>query len=399
MTAARDSEKKWRPATQLVRGGMNRTQFGETAESLFLNSGYCYDSPEEAEARFKGEAEGYVYSRFANPTVAAFEGRMALLEGTDVARATATGMAAVNASLMCYVSAGDHIVAAEALFGSCLYILEEIMPRFGVEVTLIDGTDNSAWEAAVRPNTKVLFLESPSNPTLDLVDLGFVGALAKKTGALFIIDNVFATPILQKPLDFGADVIVYSTTKHIDGQGRTLGGVICCTHDFNDTYLTPFMRHTGPSMSPFNAWVMMKGLETLPLRVEKHCANAEKIADFLEGHNKLGRVIYPGLKSHPQYDLAMTQQSGSGGPMIAFEVNGGKEGAFRFLNALEIIDISNNLGDAKSLITHPSTTTHQRLPKDQRAKLGITDGMLRMSVGLEDGDDLIEDMAHALESV
>ena len=390
--------KTLRPATQLVHGGTLRSQFEETSESIFLTQGYLYDTMEQAEARFKGEAPGFIYSRFANPTVAMFEKRMALLEGAEAARATATGMAAVTAALMGQVKAGDHVVAAKALFGSCLYVVEELLPRFGVESTLVDGADLDAWRRAMRPNTKTCFFESPTNPTLALIDIAEVAKIAHAGGATLVIDNAFASPMLQHPLKLGADVVVYSATKHIDGQGRVLGGVILATEKFIADHIHNFLRQTGPSLSAFNAWVLLKGLETLPLRVDRQARSAAQIADFLAGAPGVKRVLYPGRADHPQHALAKKQMKG-GGTMVAFEVEGGKVSAFAFANALSIIGISNNLGDAKSLITHPETTTHQRLKPEQRAELGINSGLLRLSVGLEDPDDLVEDVAQALRMV
>ena len=385
-----------RPATQLVHGGTMRSQFEETSEALFLTQGYLYDTMEAAEARFKGEDPGFIYSRFANPTVAMFERRMALLEGAESARATASGMAAVTAAMMGQVKAGDHVVAAKALFGSCLYVVEELLPRFGVESTLVEGSDLAAWRAAMRPNTKTLFLESPTNPTLEVYDIAEIAKIAHEGGATLVVDNVFATPMLQKPLALGADCVVYSATKHIDGQGRTLGGVILASEAFIATHIHNFLRQTGPSLSPFNAWVMLKGLETLPIRVAAQTASAAKIADFLAGRPDVAKVFYPGRPDHPQYEIAK-RQMGGGSTLVAFEVKGGKAAAFRTANALSIIGISNNLGDAKSLVTHPETTTHQRLKPEQRAALGIGPGLLRLSVGLEDAEDLIEDLAQALD--
>lgn len=389
--------KKFRPRTQAVHGGTMRTPFGETSEAMFLTSGYVYDSAEAAEARFKGEDDGFIYSRFANPTVRMFEERMIALEGAEDARATATGMAAVTAAMLCQLSAGDHVVAAKALFGSCRYIVEDLLPRFGVTSTLIEGTDLQAWADAIQPNTKVFFLETPSNPTLEVIDLKAVADLAHQAGARLVVDNVFATPVLQKPMEYGADVVVYSATKHIDGQGRCLGGIVLADQAFIDDYLANFLRQTGPSLSPFNAWVLLKSLETLDLRVREHARNAQAVAHALEGHSKIERTIYPGLKSHPQYQLAMSQMA-LGGNIVAFDLAGGKEAAFKFANALKIIRISNNLGDAKSLITHPETTTHQRLDDAARAELGITSGLLRLSVGLEDPADLVDDINQALQS-
>lgn len=397
-----ESEKNWRPATQMVRGGLMRTGFGETSEPIFMTSGFRYDSAEAAERRFKNEEPGFVYSRFGNPTVEMFEQRMALLEGAQAARATATGMAAVNAALMCQLKAGDEVVSARAVFGSIRYIVEELLPRFGVRTHLVDGTDLSAWERAINPKTRVVFLETPANPTLEVVDLPAVAALAHKYGARVVVDNVFATPVLQKPLQLGADIVVYSATKHIDGQGRCLGGVVLGSEEFVVNELTPYLRHTGPALSPFNAWVMLKGLETLELRITRHVESAVRLADALAGHPGLAAatnvpaLLYPGRADHPQAALVRRQMS-AGGNMLAIRIKGGKAGAFRFLNALKLVDISNNLGDSKSLITHPATTTHQRLSAEERGRLGIGDDLLRLSVGLEDPQDLIEDLTDALE--
>ncbi len=388
-------KKTLRPATQLVHGGTTRSPFGETSEALFLTQGFVYASAEAAEARFKGEEPGFIYSRYANPTVAMFEERMALLEGAEVARATASGMAAVTAALMGQVKAGDHVIAARALFGSCLYIVEDLLPRFGVETTLVDGADLSQWAAAVRPQTKVFFLESPTNPCLEVYDIRAIAEIAHAHGATLVVDNVFATPLLQKPLELGADCVVYSATKHIDGQGRCLGGVILSTKLFIDTHLHNFLRQTGPALSPFNAWVLLKALETLSLRINQQMRSAARIADFLACAPGISRVLYPGRDDHPQAEIVRRQMTG-GGTMVAFELAGGKASAFAFANALSIIKISNNLGDAKSLITHPATTTHQRLTPEVRAGLGISDGMLRLSVGLEDVEDLLDDLRHAL---
>jgi O-succinylhomoserine sulfhydrylase len=387
-----------RPATQLVHGGSMRSQFEETSEALFLTQGYLYDTMADAEQRFKGEASGFIYSRFANPTVSMFERRMALLEGAQAARATASGMAAVTAALMGQLKAGDHIVAAKALFGSCLYVVEDLLPRFGVASTVVEGTDLDAWRAAMRPNTKTTFLESPTNPTLEVIDIAGVAKIAHEHSATLVVDNVFASPLLQRPLKLGADCVVYSATKHIDGQGRTLGGVILASEAFIAEHIHNFLRQTGPSLSPFNAWVMLKSLETLPVRVAQQVRSAEKIADYLAGHPRIARVIYPGRADHPQRAIIERQMSG-GGTLVAFEVKGGKAEAFATADALTIIGISNNLGDAKSLITHPETTTHQRLKPEQRAALGIGPGLLRLSVGLEDADDLIEDLGQALATL
>ncbi len=388
----------WAPETQLVHGGILRSQFGETSEAIFLTQGFVYTSAEQAEARFKNEDPGFQYSRFANPTVSMLEDRLRLFEGAEVCRAMATGMAAVNAALLSYLRAGDHVVAARAMFGSCRYIVETLCPRFGIASTLIDGRDVNEWRKAVQPNTKVFFFETPANPTLDLVDIAAVSALAREIGALVMVDNVFATPMLQRPLQHGADVVIYSATKHIDGQGRCLGGAVLCSEKFLTDHLQDFFRQTGPSMSPFNAWVMLKGLETMPLRIAAQCRNAARIADHLAGRPGVGRVIYCGRADHPQADLVARQMTG-GGQIIAFEVDGGKEGAFRFQNALRLIRISNNLGDAKSLITHPATTTHYRIGPAARAELGITDGQLRLSVGLENANDLIADVERGLAAV
>ena len=384
--------------TRLVRGGLKRSANQETSEAMYLTSGYAYDSPEQAEARFKGEDTGYVYSRFGNPTVTMFEERIALIEGAPVARATATGMAAVTAALLCHLKQGDHVVAARAMFGGCRYVIEEVLPRFGITSTLIDGINLEAWRAGVKPNTKVLFLETPANPTLEVIDLRAVAEIAHKASARLIVDNVFATPILQRPMEYGADIVVYSATKHIDGQGRCLGGVILSDEKFVKDHLQIFLRNTGPSMSPFNAWVLGKALESLDLRVRAMCEHAAAIADMLAREKNVTRVIYPGRPDHPQHALARAQM-GLGGSIVTFEVAGGKAGAFAVERALKLVDISNNLGDAKSLITHPSTTTHFRLTPEARAELGVTDGMLRLSVGLEDPADIAEDLAQSLRAI
>ena len=388
---------KWRPRTIAVRGGQIRTPFQETAEALFLTSGYAYESAEEAEARFKGQAEGYQYSRFGNPTVTMFEQRMAALEGAPVARATASGMAAVTATFLSALRVGDHVVAAKAMFGACRYVIEEVLPRFGIGHTLVDGEDIDQWQSAMKPQTKMLFLETPANPTLAIVDLKAVAKIADRGGARMIVDNAFATPALQRPFEFGAHIVVHSSTKYIDGQGRALGGVILCKEDFLKDHLQIFLRNTGPSISPFNAWVHLKSLETLDLRMREHCGNAAKVADFLAKERKVTRVLYPFRPDHPQHNLARAQMEGGGG-VVTFEVEGGKKAAFGFADALKLIDVSNNLGDTKSLITHPATTTHQRLSPDARAALGVTDGMMRLSVGLEDPLDLCEDLAQALKA-
>jgi O-succinylhomoserine sulfhydrylase len=382
------------PETLLVHGGTMRSQFGEISEALYLTQSYVYESAEQAEERFKSEA-GFIYSRYANPTVAMFEERMRLLEGAEAARATATGMAAVTSALLCFLKAGDHVVASRAMFGSCRYVIEDLCPRFGIASTLVDGRDTSAWAKAVRPNTKAFFFETPANPTLDLVDIAAVSEIAHGAGARVVVDNVFATPVLQKPLKLGADVVVYSATKHIDGQGRCLGGVVLGSASYVKDNLHNFLKHTGPSLSPFNAWVLLKGLETLALRVRAQCDNAAKIADQLAGTPGIARVLYCGRSDHPQAALARRQMAGFG-QVVTFDLDGGKAAAFRFLNALDLIKISNNLGDAKSLITHPATTTHQRLKPEARAELGITDGTLRLSVGLEAVTDLTADIDRAL---
>ncbi|MDO6520595.1 O-succinylhomoserine sulfhydrylase [Shimia thalassica] len=389
----------WKTRTNLVHGGIRRSQYNEVSESIFLTQGFVYDSAEQAEARFvqAGDDE-FIYARYGNPTVAMFEDRIALLEGAEDAFATASGMAAVNGALTSMLKAGDHVVAARALFGSCLYILEDILTRFGVEVTLVDGVDLAAWQAAVREDTKLVFFESMSNPTLEVIDIKAVSEIAHAVGALVVIDNVFSTPVFSNAIEQGADVVIYSATKHIDGQGRTLGGVILGTKEFIRGTVEPYMKHTGGSMSPFNAWVMLKGLETIDLRVRAQAVSALKLAEALDGHPKLERMIYPGLKTHAQNDLVKRQLGGKGGTVVSLDLKGGQEAAFRFLNAMEVAVISNNLGDAKSICTHPATTTHQRLPDEQKAELGITPGLVRFSVGLEDADDLIADLLKALES-
>jgi O-succinylhomoserine sulfhydrylase len=385
----------WQAETALVHGGSMRSGFGEMSEAVYLTQGYQYNSAEEAEERFKSEAGGFIYSRYANPTVAMFEERMILLEGAEAARATASGMAAVTGSMLSYLTAGDHVVAARALFGSCRYVIEDLCPKFGIQSTLVHGPDIDAWKAAVRPNTKVFFFETPANPTLDLVDIRAVSELAHSVGAIVVVDNVFATPMLQRPLEHGADVVVYSATKHIDGQGRCLGGVVLGSEAYVNDHLHNFLKHTGPSLSPFNAWVMLKGLETLSIRVRQQCESAALVAKHLTDHRGVERMIYCGSLEHPQAELASRQMSG-GGQVVSFVIDGGKEGAFAFLNKLRLIKLSNNLGDAKSLITHPATTTHQRLKPDERTALGIADGMVRLSVGLEAAADLIGDIEQAL---
>lgn len=392
-----EKSRNWKPATQLIHAGTLRSQFGEMSESIFLTQGYVYDSAEAAEARFKGEEPGFIYSRYANPTVDMFERRMCALEGAEDARATASGMAAVSAAILCSLQAGDHIVAARALFGSCRWVVEILAPKYGIETTLIDGTDVANWKKAVKPNTRLFFLESPTNPTLEVIDIAAVAAIADAAGARLVVDNVFATPLQQKPLELGAHVVVYSATKHIDGQGRCLGGVILSDKEWIDKNLHDYFRHTGPCMSPFNAWTLLKGLETLPLRVRQQTEAAGRIADFLADRGEVARVIYPGRADHPQAELIARQMTG-GSTLICFDLKGGKEAAFAFENALDIVLISNNLGDAKSLVTHPATTTHKNLSDEARAELGIGPGTLRLSVGLEDVDDLIGDLAAALDA-
>ncbi len=389
--------RNYRPETRLVHSGTLRSQFGETSESLFLTQGFIYDSAEQCEARFKGEDPGFLYSRFSNPTVTMFERRMADLEGAQAARATATGMAAVTTAILAPLKAGDHLVASKQMFGSCRYVVEDLLPRYGIASTLVDGLDLDQWRKAMRPNTRTCFLESPTNPTLDVLDIGAIAQIAHQGGARLIVDNVFATPIWQSPLTLGADVVVYSATKHIDGQGRCLGGVILSTNDFIQEHIHTFLRQTGPAMSPFNAWVLLKALETLSVRVKAQTTSAEKIADALAQHPKISRLIYPGRADHPQA-ATVKKQMRAGSTLIGFEVKGGKAAAFRTLNGCKIARISNNLGDSKSIVTHPATTTHQRLAPEARAELGISDGFIRYSVGLEHPDDLIEDLVAALET-
>ena len=386
----------WKSRTRQVHGGTRRSQWGEVSEALFLTQGFVYDTAEAAQARFEAAGtDEFIYARYGNPTVAMFEARIASLEGAEDAFATASGMAAVSGALTSMLRAGDHVVSARALFGSCLYVLEEVLTRFGVEVTFVDGTDLEQWRAAIRPDTRAVFFETISNPTLDVVDIAGVADLAHAAGATVIVDNVFATPVYSRAIEQGADVVVYSATKHIDGQGRTLGGVILGTRDFIRGTVEPYMKHTGGSLSPFNAWVMLKGLETIDLRVRAQTDSATAIARALHGNGALARLIYPGLPAHPQHDL-VRRQMGPGGTILALDLDGGQEAAFRFLNALGIVIISNNLGDAKSIATHPATTTHQRLAPERQAALGITPGLVRLSVGLEDTSDLIADLSQAL---
>ncbi|MEM0988235.1 MAG: O-succinylhomoserine sulfhydrylase [Pseudomonadota bacterium] len=397
-----NDESRYSEQTRLVHAGTRRSHHGETSEALYLTQGFVYPDAESAERRFKGEVapgeDAFVYARYGNPTVAMFEERIAALEGAEDAFATASGMAAVHAALMCQLQAGDHVVAARALFGSCLYILETLCPRFGIAVTLVDGTDLDQWRDAMRPETRLVFFETPSNPTLEIIDIAAVAEIAHGWGARVVIDNVFATPMFQRPLALGADVVVYSATKHIDGQGRCLGGVILGPERFIRDYVEPYIKHTGPALSPFNAWVLLKGLETLSLRVNAQTDTAESIARWASDHAKIGRTLYPGLASHPQHNLAASQMERPG-QILSLEIAGGQDGAFRFLNGLRLIAISNNLGDTKSLVTHPGTTTHQRLDPVHRETLGITPGLVRLSVGLEATADLTADLEGALAAV
>ena len=394
----RQNPEHWQLDTKLVRGGRLQSDAGETSEGLFLNSSYTYESAEEGQGRFDGSIDGFKYGRYSHPNLDMLQNRLALMEGTEACVVTASGMAALFAVLMCQLKSGDHVVASKVLFSSCHYIITQILPRFGITYTLVDGTDIKGFETAITQNTRCVFIETPANPTLELVDIAALAAICKKAGAQLIVDNVFATPLLQHPLKLGADVVMYSTTKHIDGQGRTLGGAVLGTQKFIDETLLPFVRHTGPHMSPFNAWVLLKALETLHLRVERHCSNAQKIAEALDGHPAIAKLLYPGLKSFPHYALAQKQMS-HGGPMIVFELKGGKDAAFRFMNALKVIDISNNLGNAKSLITHPASTTHASIGEAARIEAGISDGLLRLSVGIEHIEDLKADILGALKVV
>ena len=389
--------KVWKPQTALVRGGLERSQFDETCEAIYMTSGFVYGTAEDAEAAFKGDQKRYIYGRYGNPTVATFEERLRLLEGAEACRGTSSGMAAVHAALICQLKAGDKVVSSRALFGSCHYIIGELLPRFGVETEFVDGPDLDQWEKALAGGVTCTFLETPANPTLEISDLAAIAELTHAAGGRLVVDNALASPVVQKPLEFGADVVIYSATKHIDGQGRSLGGAILGSSEVVDEMLNNIMRHVGPAMSPFNAWLLLKGLETLDLRVERHSKNARAVAEFVSAQPGVTRVLYPGLESHPQHELAMRQMR-DGGSIVTFEIEGGKERAFRLLNALGLIDISNNLGDSKSLITHPATTTHQRLEQDERDHLGITDGMLRLSVGLEDPDDVTADLGQAIEA-
>ena len=382
--------------TRLVRAGTLRSNFGETSEPIYMNSGFCYNDAQTAEKRFNGEEPGFVYSRYVNPSLKALEDKLTAIEpGAQASCVMASGMAAVFGSIMCQINAGDHFIASRVLFGSCFYIATQILPRYGIEVTLVDGTNENEWKKAFKANTKLVFIETPANPTMEVIDIALVADLCKENGAKLIVDNIFASPYCQKPFELGADIVVYSSTKHMDGQGRSLGGAVLGSEEFIKDILLPFHRHTGPALSPFNAWVINKSLETFSLRMERHCSNALKVAQFLESHPKVSRVLYPLLESHPQYEVAKKQMS-LGGSMLALEIKGGKEAAFSFMNALNLVDISNNLGDAKSLITHPSTTTHSNLEEEDRLKIGITQSMCRLSVGIENVEDLIKDLGAAL---
>jgi len=392
------SNKLYRPATQLVHAGQIRSNYAETAEALYLTSGFVYDAAEQAEATFKGEIEHFQYSRFGNPTVSMLETRLAALEGAEACRATATGMAAVNAAMLSHLKTGDRVVASRALFGSCHWIVSTLLPRYGIETVFVDGGDLAAWKAALARKTDLVLVETPSNPMLDIIDLRAVADLAHAARAIVVVDNVFATPLLQRPLELGADVVVYSATKHMDGQGRVLGGAVLGRRAWIDSTLQPFIRNTGPSISPFNAWVILKGLETMPLRVAHSCRSAALIADHLAASPHVTRVLYPFRADHPQMALARAQMS-DGGTLVTFELEGGREPAFRLMNALELIAISNNLGDSKSMVTHPATTTHMRIGAEERARLGITEGTIRLSVGLEDVADLIEDLDQGLAAL
>ncbi len=390
----RSITRKWRPATQAVRGGTWRSEQGETSEALFLTSGYSYDDAATVAARFAGEEDGMTYSRLQNPTVAMLEERIALMEGAEACRAQATGMAAMTTALLCQLSQGDHVVAGRAAFGSCRWLIDSLLPRFGIETTTIDARDNAAWEAAIRPNTKVFFFETPANPTMDIVDLAFVCGLARSRGITSVVDNAFCTAALQRPLEFGADVVAYSATKLMDGQGRVLAGAVCGTEEFINDKLLPFQRNTGPNCSPFNAWVVLKGLETLDLRVKKQSENALKVGKFLEG--RVQRMLHPGLPSHPQHNLALKQMDACGS-IFAFELDGRTQ-AHALLDGLELIDISNNIGDSRSLMCHPATTTHYSVSAEVRAEMGVSEGLLRLNVGLEDPEDLMEDLDRALKA-
>jgi O-succinylhomoserine sulfhydrylase len=392
----RSITSKWRPATQAIRGGTWRSEQGETSEALFLTSGYCYDDAETVAARFAGEQEGMTYSRLQNPTVQMLEERIALMEGAEACRAQATGMAAMTTALMCQLQQGDHVVAAKAAFGSCRWLTDNLLPKFGIETTTIDSRDNDAWERAIRPNTKVFFFETPANPTMDIVDMAHVCAVAKGHGITTVVDNAFATSVLQRPMDYGADVVAYSATKLMDGQGRVLAGAVCGSAQWINDVLLPFQRNTGPNCAPFNAWVVLKGLETLELRALRQSENALAVGKFVEG--RVPRILHPGLASHPQHDLAMAQMKACG-PIFSFILDGGREKAMALLNALQLVDISNNIGDSRSLMTHPASTTHHGVGPETRADMGVEEGMLRINVGLEDPQDIIDDLDQALTSV
>lgn len=392
----RSITRKWRPATQAVRGGTWRSEHGETSEAIFMTSGYCYDDAQTVAARFAEEEVGMTYSRLQNPTVQMLEERIALLEGSEACRAQATGMAAMTTALLCQLKTGDHVVTAKAAFGSCRWLTDNLLPKFGIETTAIDAWRNEEWERAIRPNTRVFFFETPANPTMDVVDLEFVCGLAKSRGIVTVVDNAFATPALQRPLDFGADIVAYSATKLMDGQGRVLAGAVCGSHEFIEKTLMPFQRNTGPTLSPFNAWVVLKGLETLDLRARRQSENALAVGRFMEG--RVAKILHPGLPSHPQHNLAMAQMTACG-PIFSFIVEGGREKAHALLNALKLIDISNNIGDSRSLMTHPASTTHHGVGPEVREDMGVVEGMLRINVGLEDPDDLIDDLDQALTAV
>ncbi len=392
----RSITSKWRPATQAVRGGTWRSEHGETSEALFLTSGYTYDDAETVAARFAGEDAGMTYSRLQNPTVQMLEERIALMEGAEACRAQATGMAAMTAALLCQLEMGDHVVAARAAFGSCRWLTDSLLPKFGIETTTIDSRDNDAWKKAIQSNTKLFFFETPANPTMDIVDMAYVCGLAKEHGITTVVDNAFATSVLQRPLEFGADVVAYSATKMMDGQGRVLAGAVCGSNDFINEKLLPFQRNTGPNLSPFNAWVVLKGLETLELRARRQSESALKVGRFIDG--RVAKMLHPGLASHPQHNLAMSQMSACG-PIFSFILDGGRRTAMDFLNALSLIDISNNIGDSRTLLTHPASTTHHSVGPDARAEMGVEEGMVRINIGLEDPDDLIEDLDQALESI
>ena len=390
----RSITSKWRPATQAVRGGTWRSEQGETSEAIFLSSGFCYDDAETVAARFAGEQDGMTYSRLQNPTVAMLEERIALMEGAEACRAQATGMAAMTTALLCQLQMGDHVVAARAAFGSCRWLTDTLLPKFGIETTTIDSRHNDEWKAAIRPNTKVFFFETPANPTMDIVDMATVCGLAREHGITTVVDNAFATAALQRPLDYGADVVAYSATKLMDGQGRVLAGAVCGSNAFINDVLLPFQRNTGPNLSPFNAWVVLKGLETLDLRAKKQSENAVKVGTFMQ--SRVAQMLHPGLPSHPQHNLAMSQMSACG-PIFSFILDGGRPQAYNLLNALQLIDISNNIGDARSLMCHPASTTHHGVGPEGREAMGVVEGMLRINVGLEDPDDLIEDLDQALK--